>query len=148
MATEIKEFLSILGSREKLYALMRQELVEVKDQFAVPRRTEIQDSEFEVDIETLIAREEMVVMVTAGGYIKRVPLATYRAQKRGGKGRSGIDLREEDATTEVFVTSTHSPVLFFSSTGQVYKMKVYRLPLSTPQARGKALVNIFPTQSG
>ena len=148
LATEIKEYLSILGSREKLYALMRQELVEVRDQFAVPRRTEIQESEAEIDIEDLIAREEMVVMVTQGGYIKRVPLATYRAQKRGGKGRSGIDLREEDATTELFVTSTHTPVLFFSSTGQVYKLKVYRLPLSTPQARGKALVNIFPLKAG
>jgi DNA gyrase subunit A len=148
LATEIKYFLSILGSREKLYALMREELVEVKTQFAVPRRTEIQDSEAEIDIEDLIAREEMVVMVTQGGYIKRVPLATYRAQKRGGKGRSGIDLREEDATTEVFVANTHTPVLFFSSTGQVYKLKVYRLPLSTPQARGKALVNIFPLKAG
>jgi DNA gyrase subunit A len=148
LAVEIKYFLSILGSREKLYALMREELVEVKNQFAVPRRTEIQDSEFEVDIETLIQREDMVVMVTQGGYIKRVPLATYRAQKRGGKGRSGIDLRDEDATTELFVASTHAPVLFFSSTGQVYKLKVYRLPLSTPQARGKALVNIFPLKPG
>ncbi|MFZ4541545.1 MAG: DNA gyrase subunit A [Rickettsiales bacterium] len=148
LATEIKDYLSILGSREKLYALMREELVEVRTQFAVPRRTEIQDSESEIDIEDLIAREEMVVMVTQGGYIKRVPLATYRAQKRGGKGRSGIDLRDEDATTELFVTSTHTPVLFFSSTGQVYKLKVYRLPLSTPQARGKALVNIFPLKSG
>jgi DNA gyrase subunit A len=148
LATEIKYFLSILGSREKLYALMREELQEVKTQFAVPRRTEIQDSEAEIDIEQLIQREEMVVMVTQGGYIKRVPLATYRAQKRGGKGRSGIDLREEDATTELFVTSTHTPVLFFSSTGQVYKLKVYRLPLSTPQARGKALVNIFPLKAG
>jgi DNA gyrase subunit A len=148
LATEIKAFLEILGSREKLYALMREELVEVRNQFAVPRRTEIQDSEAEIDMESLIMREEMVVMVTAGGYIKRVPLATYRAQKRGGKGRSGIDLRDEDATTEVFVTSTHTPVLFFSSTGQVYKMKVYRLPLSTPQARGKALVNIFPLKAG
>ncbi len=148
LATEIKGYLEILGSREKLYALMREELVEVRNQFAVPRRSEIQDSEAEIDIEDLIAREEMVVMVTAGGYIKRVPLATYRAQKRGGKGRSGIDLREEDATTEVFVTNTHTPVLFFSSTGQVYKLKVYRLPLSTPQARGKALVNIFPLKAG
>lgn len=148
LAVEIKEYLAILGSREKLYGLMREELVEVRAQFAVPRRTEIQDSEAEIDIEDLIAREEMVVMVTAGGYIKRVPLATYRAQKRGGKGRSGIDLRDEDATTELFVTSTHTPVLFFSSTGQVYKLKVYRLPLSTPQARGKALVNIFPLKAG
>ena len=148
LAVEIKSYLELLGSREKLYGLMREELVAVKNEFAVPRRTEIQDSEFEVDIETLIQREDMVVMVTQGGYIKRVPLATYRAQKRGGKGRSGIDLRDEDATTELFVTSTHTPVLFFSSTGQVYKLKVYRLPLSTPQARGKALVNIFPLKQG
>ena len=148
LATEIKEYLSILGSREKLYALMREELVAVKNEFAVPRRTEIQDSEAEIDMESLIMREEMVVMATQGGYIKRVPLATYRAQKRGGKGRSGIDLRDEDATTEVFVANTHTPVLFFSSTGQVYKLKVYRLPLSTPQARGKALVNIFPLKPG
>jgi DNA gyrase subunit A len=148
LAVEIKEGLAILGDRSKLYALMREELQQIRAEFAVPRRTEIQDSEFETDIETLIQREEMVVMVTAGGYIKRVPLATYRAQKRGGKGRSGIDLREEDATTELFVTSTHTPVLFFSSTGQVYKLKVYRLPLSTPQARGKALVNIFPLKAG
>jgi len=148
LAVEIKHYLELLGSREKLYALMRQELVDVRNEFAVPRRTEIQDSESEIDMESLIMREEMVVMVTAGGYIKRVPLATYRAQKRGGKGRSGIDLRDEDATTEVFVTNTHTPVLFFSSTGQVYKLKVYRLPLSTPQARGKALVNIFPLKAG
>ena len=148
LSVEIKYFLSILGSREKLYALMREELVEVKAQFAVPRRSEIMEAEGEIDMESLIMREEMVVMVTQGGYIKRVPLATYRAQKRGGKGRSGIDLREEDATTEVFVANTHTPVLFFSSTGQVYKLKVYRLPLSTPQARGKALVNIFPLKPG
>jgi len=148
LAIEIAEGLSILGSREKLYALMRDELVKVREEFAVPRRTQMEDSEFETDIETLIQREEMVVMVTAGGYIKRVPLAAYRAQKRGGKGRSGIDLREEDATTELFVASTHAPVLFFSSTGKVYKLKVYRLPVSTPQARGKALVNIFPLAEG
>ena len=148
LATEIKAHLEILGSREKLYALMREELVEVKNEFAVPRRTAIEEADGEIDMESLIQREEMVVMVTAGGYIKRVPLATYRAQKRGGKGRSGIDLREEDATTELFVTNTHTPVLFFSSTGQVYKLKVYRLPLSTPQARGKALVNIFPLKAG
>ncbi|MBN8543522.1 MAG: DNA gyrase subunit A [Alphaproteobacteria bacterium] len=148
LAVEIAEFLSILGSREKLYGLMRDELVKVKEEFAVPRRSIMEDSEFEADVESLIQREEMVVMVTAGGYIKRVPLAAYRAQKRGGKGRSGIDLREEDATTELFVASTHAPVLFFSSTGKVYKLKVYRLPLSTPQARGKALVNIFPLAEG
>ena len=148
LASEIKYHLGILGSRAELYALMRKELVEVKNEFAVPRRTLIEESEFEADIESLIQREDMVVVVTAGGYIKRVPLAAYRAQKRGGKGRSGIDLREEDATTEIFVANTHAPVLFFSSTGQVYKMKVYKLPLATPQARGKALVNIFPLKAG
>ena len=148
LAADIKYHLAILGSREKLYALMRDELLKVKAEFAVPRRTEIQDSEAEIDMESLIMREDMVVMVTQGGYIKRVPLATYRAQKRGGKGRSGMNLRDEDFTTEVFVTNTHTPVLFFSSTGQVYKLKVYRLPLGTPQARGKALVNIFPLKPG
>jgi DNA gyrase subunit A len=148
LATDIQYHLAILGSREKLYALMRDELVKVKAEFAVPRRTEMQDSEFELDMESLIQREDMVVMVTQGGYIKRVPLATYRAQKRGGKGRSGMSLRDEDATTELFVASTHAPVLFFSSTGKVYKLKVYRLPLATPQARGKALVNIFPLGAG
>ena len=148
LSTDIKYHLAILGSREKLYALMRDELLKVKAEFAVPRRSEIQDSEAEIDMESLIMREDMVVMVTQGGYIKRVPLATYRAQKRGGKGRSGMNLRDEDFTTEVFVTNTHTPVLFFSSTGQVYKLKVYRLPLGTPQARGKALVNIFPLKAG
>lgn len=148
LAEEIRGYLEILGSREKLYALMREELVAVRAEFAVPRRTEISDSESDVDMEDLIQQEDMVVVVTAGGYIKRVPLATYRAQKRGGKGRSGIDLRDEDATTELFVANTHTPVLFFSSTGKVYKLKVYRLPLATPQARGKALVNIFPLQQG
>jgi DNA gyrase subunit A len=148
LATDIRYHLSILGDRTKLYALMREELVKVRNEFAVPRRTEMQDSEAEIDMEQLIMREDMVVMVTAGGYIKRVPLATYRAQKRGGKGRSGMSLRDEDFTTELFVASTHAPVLFFSSTGQVYKLKTYRLPLSTPQARGKALVNIFPLKPG
>jgi DNA gyrase subunit A len=148
LAVEITEFLSILASREKLYALMRDELVKVKEEFAVPRRTQIEDSEFEVDMESLIQREDMVVMVTAGGYIKRVPLATYRAQRRGGKGRSGIDLREEDITTELFVANTHTPVLFFSSGGKVFRLKVYQLPLSGAQARGKALVNIFPLAQG
>ncbi len=148
LATEIKTYLAILGDRVKLYALMREELQEVRTLFAVPRRSVIEDSDSEIDMESLIQREDMVVVVTSGGYIKRVPLATYRAQKRGGKGRSGIDLREEDVTTEIFVANTHTPLLFFSSRGQVYKLKVYGLPLSTPQARGKALVNIFPLQSG
>jgi DNA gyrase subunit A len=148
LAGEITGHLEILGSREKLYAMMRAELVAVRNEFAVPRRTSIEDSEFESDIEDLIQREDMVVTVTASGYIKRVPLSAYRAQKRGGKGRSGMAIREEDATTELFVANTHTPVLFFSNTGKVYKLKVYRLPLGNAQGRGKALVNIFPLAEG
>ena len=144
LAAEITEYLSILGSREKLYGLMRAELVAIKDEFAVPRRTSIEMSEFEADIEDLIQREDMAITVTVGGYIKRVPLNTYRAQRRGGKGRSGMAMRDEDATNEIFIANTHTPVLFFSNIGKVYKMKVYKLPLGTAQARGKALVNIFP----
>ncbi len=148
LATEITEFLSILSSREKLYGLMRDELVAIKNEFAVPRRTTIEMSEFEADIEDLIQREDMVVTVTVGGYIKRVPLSAYRAQRRGGKGRSGMNMREEDATNEIFIANTHTPVLFFSNIGKVYKMKVYKLPLGNAQARGKALVNIFPLAKG
>ncbi len=141
---EIKELLSILGSREKLYGIMRDELIEVREQFATPRRTTIEDVEFEHDIEDLIQREDMVVTVTNTGYIKRVPLSTYRAQRRGGKGRSGMNTHEEDYVTNLFVASTHTPVLFFSSAGQVYKMKVYRLPIGSPQSAGKALINLLP----
>ncbi len=144
LAAEIREFLSILASREKLYSLMRDELVAIRNEFAVPRRTSIELSEFEADIEDLIQREDMAITVTVGGYIKRVPLSTYRAQRRGGKGRSGMAMRDEDATNEIFIANTHTPVLFFSNIGKVYKMKVYKLPLGTAQARGKALVNIFP----
>ena len=127
---------------------MQQELIEVKEQFATPRKTSIELSEFEYDIEDLIQKEDMVVTVTMGGYIKRVPLSTYRSQKRGGKGRSGITMHEEDIITEVFVTNTHVPLMFFSNSGQVYKLKVYKLPLGTPQAKGRALVNIFPLKEG
>ncbi|MBF0306230.1 MAG: DNA gyrase subunit A [Alphaproteobacteria bacterium] len=141
---QIKEFLHILSSRERLYEILRQELVEMKEAYATPRRTAIEESEFEADIEDLIQREDMVVTVTNTGYIKRVPLSAYRAQRRGGKGRSGMAMRDEDFVTTLFVASTHTPVLFFTSTGIVYKMKVYRLPLGTPQARGKALVNLLP----
>nr|WP_106001870.1 DNA gyrase subunit A [Magnetospirillum gryphiswaldense]CAM76808.1 DNA gyrase, subunit A [Magnetospirillum gryphiswaldense MSR-1] len=145
---QIKEFLEILSSRPKLLEVMRNELIDMRNQFATPRRTTIEDSEFEADIEDLIAREDMVVTVTNTGYIKRVPLSTYRAQKRGGKGRSGMSMKDEDFLSQVFVTSTHTPVLFFSSTGIAYKLKVYRLPLGTPQARGKAMVNILPLGEG
>lgn len=140
----IKELLSILASREKLYGIMRDELVAVKEEFSTPRRTTIEDVEFEHDIEDLIQREDMVVTVTNTGYIKRVPLSAYRAQKRGGKGRTGMNTHEEDYITNLFVASTHTPVLFFSNAGLVYKMKVYRLPVGSPQSTGKALINLLP----
>lgn len=146
LGAEIEEFLSILASREKLYAIIRADLVAVKEEFATPRRTSIEELEFEQDIEDLIQREDMVVTVTNTGYIKRVPLSTYRAQKRGGKGRSGMNTHEEDYVTNLFVASTHTPVLFFSSIGKVYKMKVYRLPVGTPQSTGKALINLLPLE--
>ncbi|MGE5546448.1 MAG: DNA gyrase subunit A [Solirubrobacterales bacterium] len=145
---QIKEFLEILSSRPKLLEVMKGELLEIRNQFATPRRTTIEDAEFEADIEDLIAREDMVVTVTNTGYIKRVPLSTYRAQKRGGKGRSGMSMKDEDFLSQVFVANTHTPVLFFSSTGIAYKLKVYRLPLGTPQAKGKAMVNILPLDEG
>ena len=144
LAAEIAEYLSVLGNREKLYGILRAELLEAREQFAVPRRTVIEMSEFEADIENLIQKEDMVVTVTAGGYIKRTALSSYRAQKRGGKGKSAMDVRDEDITTELLVVNTHTPVLFFSNKGQVYKLKVYRLPVGAANTRGKALVNIFP----
>jgi DNA gyrase subunit A len=147
-AGEIQEYLRILGSREVLLGIVRGELLAIREAHATPRRTTIEEGEFDQDVEDLIPVEDMVVTVTMGGYIKRVPLAAYRAQKRGGKGRSGMSMRDEDVTTELFVSTTHTPVLCFSSTGKVYKIKVYRLPLGTPQARGKALVNIFPLEPG
>ncbi len=144
---EIGGYLEILGSRGRLYEVMRTELREIKEQFATPRRTTIEDVEFEADIEALIQREDMVVTVSHAGYIKRVPLSTYRAQRRGGRGRSGMATREEDFVSEVFVASTHAPVLFFTSSGRVYKLKVYRLPIGTPQARGKPMIGLLPNLS-
>ncbi len=144
LASEIAEYLSILADRQKLMGVVKQELIEIKEQFATPRRSTIEDSEFEVDMEDLIPKEDMVVVATLNGYIKRVPLSSYRAQKRGGKGRSGMDVREEDITTDIFVANTHTPILFFSSKGKCYKMKTYKLPLGNPQARGRALVNLLP----
>jgi DNA gyrase subunit A len=129
-------------------AIIRGELVAVRDEFATPRRTAIEEGGFDVEDEDLIAREDMVVTVTHGGYIKRVPLGAYRAQKRGGKGRAGMATREEDFVSRVFVANTHTPVLFFSSRGIAYKEKVWRLPAGAPQARGKALVNLLPLQAG
>lgn len=144
LGVEIKDFLETLSSREKLYKILRGELVEIKEKFATPRKTIIEDSEFEQDIENLIQKEDMVVTVTTGGYVKRVPLSTYRAQRRGGKGRSALSMNDEDLTTEVFIANTHTPVLFFSTLGKVYKLKVYKLPLGNPQTKGRAFVNIFP----
>ena len=148
LVEQIREYLELLESREKLYALLRDELLAMREQFADPRRTEIVEGEFDQDIEDLIQREDMVVTVTHGGYIKRVPLSTYRAQRRGGKGRAGMATRDEDFVNKVFVLNTHTPVLFFSSRGMVYKMKVYRLPVGTPTGRGKALVNLLPLEEG
>ena len=140
----IAEYLEILGSKEKLFDILREELLSAREQFADPRRSMIEESEFESDIEDLIQREDMVVTVSNTSYIKRVPLSTYRAQARGGKGRSGMSTRDEDFVSQVFVANTHTPMLFFSSTGMVYKLKVYRLPQGAPQARGKAMVNLLP----
>jgi DNA gyrase subunit A len=148
LPARIEEYVTILNSREKLLEIMRAELIEVREKFANPRRTELTESEFEEDIEELIAREEMVVTVTSSGYIKRTPLVTYRAQKRGGKGRSGMAMKDEDAIHDIFVANTHTPILFFSSRGIAYKLKVWKLPLGNPTSRGKALVNILPLQDG
>lgn len=142
----IQDYLEILASRPRRMQVLTEELQDIRDRFADPRRTVILENEFEHDIEDLIQREDMVVTVTHGGYIKRTPLATYRAQRRGGKGRTGMAMKDEDGVSSVFVTSTHTPVLFFSSRGMAYKMKVYRLPAGSPQSRGKAMVNILPLE--
>ncbi|TAK50372.1 MAG: DNA gyrase subunit A [Xanthobacteraceae bacterium] len=144
LAVEIADYLDILRSRARIQGIVKAELAAVKDEFATPRRTLIVDQEGEVEDEDLIQREDMVVTVSHLGYVKRVPLSTYRSQKRGGKGRSGMQTRDEDFVARLFVASTHTPVLFFSSRGQVYKEKVWRLPMAPPQARGKALINILP----
>ncbi|MGP1396581.1 MAG: DNA gyrase subunit A [Inquilinaceae bacterium] len=144
----IAEYLAVLGNRSKLLDILRTELIAMKEQFGTPRRTEILDLEFDADIEDLIQREDMVVTVSHAGYIKRVPLSTYRAQRRGGKGRSGMTTKEEDFVSDLFVANTHTPMLLFSSRGQVYKLKVYKLPIGTPQARGRALVNLLPLAPG
>jgi DNA gyrase subunit A len=148
LAAEIADYLDILRSRARILTIVKDELATVKNEFATPRRTVIIDQEGEMEDEDLIQREDMVVTVSHAGYVKRVPLSTYRAQKRGGKGRAGMQTREEDFVTRLFVASTHTPVLFFSSRGQVYKEKVWRLPLAAPQARGKALINILPLEQG
>jgi DNA gyrase subunit A len=148
LAVEIADYLEILRSRARIQAIVKDELAAIKRDFATPRRTVIVDQEGEMEDEDLIQREDMVVTVSHAGYVKRVPLSTYRAQKRGGKGRAGMQTRDEDFVTRLFVASTHAPVLFFSSRGKVYKEKVWRLPQAAPQARGKALINILPLEQG
>ena len=144
LATKISDYLEILRSRARVMTIIKEELTEVNELFGTDRRTEMTDSDFDVDDEDLIQREDMVVTVSHRGYIKRVPLSTYRAQRRGGKGRSGMSTRDEDFVTQLFVANTHVPILFFSSAGMVYRMKVWKLPVGTPQARGKAMVNLLP----
>ncbi len=149
LGRRIAELLGILRSRETLLALMKTELLEVRSKFANPRRSEIDENgDVDIDLEELIPREDMIVTVTRNGYIKRVPLSTYRSQHRGGKGRSGMATYEDDIVTRLFIANTHTPVLFFSSLGKVYKLKVYRLPLGQPQSRGKAMVILFPQLAG
>ncbi len=147
LAVEIEDFLDILRSPIRIRKITRDEMQAVKEQFATPRRTSIEESELDTDIEDLIQREDMVVTVSHGGYIKRVALSSYRAQRRGGKGRAGMSTRDEDFVSKVFVCNTHTPVLFFSSRGIVYRLKVYRLPEGNPQARGKALINLLPLEA-
>ncbi len=144
LGAEIGDYLEILRSRARIIGIVKDELLSIKQAFGTPRRTEILESEGEVEDEDLIQREDMVVTVSHKGYIKRVPLSNYRAQRRGGKGRAGMATREEDFVTRIFIANTHTPVLFFSSRGMAYKMKVWRLPLAAPQARGKALINLLP----
>jgi len=148
LAREIEDYLDILRSRQRVIEIVRTELLEIREQFATPRKTEISDSAGDMEDEDLITREDMVVTVTHGGYIKRVPLSAYRAQRRGGKGRSGMSTRDEDFVTRLFVANTHQTVLFFSSLGQVYKMRVWRLPVAEPQSRGKAIINLLPLDPG
>jgi DNA gyrase subunit A len=148
IGAEIKDYLDILSSRLRILTIVKDELGAVRDEFGTPRRTQIADGGPDMDDEDLIAREDMVVTVSHTGYVKRVPLNTYRAQRRGGKGRTGVTTRDEDFVTRLFVANTHTPVLFFSSRGIVYKEKVWRLPIGTPTSRGKALINMLPLEKG
>ncbi|WP_339827825.1 DNA gyrase subunit A [uncultured Parasphingorhabdus sp.] len=148
LATAIEEYLAILADREKLYAVMREELEQVRDEFATPRISEITAAWDGLEDEDLMERSEMVVTVTHGGYIKRTPLDTFRAQRRGGKGRAGMATKDEDAITELFVTSTHTPVLFFSTHGKVYRLKVWKLPEGGPQTKGRPMINLLPLADG
>ncbi len=148
IGAEITDYLDILSSRARIQQIVKDELAAVRDEFGTPRRTELADGGADMDDEDLIQREDMVVTVSHSGYIKRVPLSLYRAQRRGGKGRSGMSTKDEDFVTRLFVANTHTPVLFFSSRGIVYKEKVWRLPIGNPQSRGKALINMLQLQQG
>jgi DNA gyrase subunit A len=148
LADVIAGHLHLMSDRAHIMAVVREELAEVREKFATPRLTRIVEGDFDLEDEDLIAREDMVITVTHGGYVKRTPLATYRTQHRGGRGRSGMATKEEDAVTRVFSASTHAPVLFFTSGGKVYKLKVWRLPVGTPTSRGKAFVNLLPIEQG
>ena len=147
LGVRIEDYLDILRSRERIVAIVTDEMRAIMEEFNTPRRTEIIEGGPDVEDEDLIQREDMVVTVSHKGYIKRVPLSTYRAQRRGGKGRSGMATRDEDFVTRIFIVNTHTPVLFFSSRGMVYKMKVWKLPVALPQARGKALINLLPLET-
>ncbi len=144
LSARIRDLLDILGSRPRVHAIMREDLLAVREAFAVPRRTKIVEAETELEDEDFIEKEDMVVTITRDGYVKRTPLAIYRTQKRGGKGRAAVAMKDEDYVTRLFVASTHAPVLFFSSAGTVYMLKVWRLPLGAPQSKGKAFVNLLP----
>ncbi|MBQ7674498.1 MAG: DNA gyrase subunit A [Alphaproteobacteria bacterium] len=144
LSVQIKDFLDILSSKDRVYRIIREELIKVKEDFATPRKTAIEEAEADLEDEDFIQKEDMVVTISNTGYIKRVPLSTYRAQKRGGKGRTGMETKEEDYVHDLFVANTHTPVLFFSTIGIVYQMKVYKIPLASPKSRGKALVNVLP----
>ena len=144
IAKDIQEYLDILGSRLRILTILKEELNAIKEIFPSPRRTVIEDAVTKLELDDLIQREDMVITVSLSGYIKRVPLSTYRAQRRGGKGRSAMTIRDEDVVCDIIIANTHSHVLFFSTLGKVYQMKAYELPLATPQSRGRAMVNLLP----
>ncbi|HVY88168.1 MAG TPA: DNA gyrase C-terminal beta-propeller domain-containing protein, partial [Hyphomonadaceae bacterium] len=148
LAEAIKDYLDILGSRARVLKIIKDELADFKNRYAVPRRSEFMEADLDLEDEAFIEREDMIVMVTHGGYVKRTALSAYRTQNRGGKGRGGMETKEDDFVTRLFAANTHTEILFFSSTGMAYKQKVWRLPEGAPNARGKALVNILPLQSG
>lgn len=144
LSDKIRDYLEILGSKPRVYSIVREELIAVKTQFATPRKTSVNDGDVDLDDEDFIQKEDMVVTISHTGYIKRVPLSTYRAQRRGGKGKTGMTTKDEDFVHDIFVASTHTPVLFFSTNGLAYQTKVYKIPLSNPQSKGRALANLFP----